>query len=72
MPDPILAIDAISKILLKTAKNTLKTGTLQDVTYSPTIQKIPKVSMKPDMTCFVQFNGDYNGLLVINFTGSAA
>ncbi len=72
MSKPMISIDEISKILLKTAQNTLETSTKQEVIYSSTIQKTPKVSMKPDMTCFVQFNGDYNGLVVINFTGSAA
>ena len=69
---PVLSIDEISKVLLVTARRILKTSTQLDVTYSSTIQKIPKVSMKPDLTCFVQFNGDYNGLVVVNFTANAA
>ena len=68
----MVSIDEVSKIFLKTAQHTLETSTKQEVTYSSTIQKIPKVSMKPDLTCFVQFNGDYNGLVVINFSASAA
>lgn len=72
MPEIMISIDEISKILLKTLQNTLETSTRQKVKYSSTIQKTPKVSMKPDLTCFVQFNGDYNGLVVINFTGDAA
>lgn len=72
MPAPMISIDEISKTLLKTAQHTLETSTRQEVTYSSTIQRIPKVSMKPDLTCFVQFNGDYNGLLVINFSADAA
>jgi len=51
---------------------TLEATTNQEVTYSSTIQKTPKISMKPDLTCFVQFNGDYNGLVVINFSADAA
>lgn len=72
MTNVIISIDEISKIFLKTAQNTLETLTKQTVTYSKTIQKTPKVSMKPDLTCFVQFNGDYNGLVVINFSADAA
>ena len=72
MSDVIISIDEISKILLRTARHTLETLTKQEVNYSRTIQKTPKVSMKPDLTCFVQFNGDYNGLMVINFTDDAA
>lgn len=69
---PIVSIDEISKIFLTTAQTTLEVTTKQEVTYSSTIQKIPKISMKPDLTCFVQFNGDYNGLAVLNFSADAA
>lgn len=72
MPTSMISIDEISKIFLKTAQRTLETSTQQKVTYSSTIQKTPKVSMKPDLTCFVQFNGDYNGLVVVNFSATAA
>lgn len=72
MSTPTLLIDEISKLFLKTTQKTLETSTHQTITYSPTIQKIPKVSMKPDLTCFVQFDGDYVGLVVLNFTASAA
>ena len=67
-----LSIDEISKIFLKTAQKTLETNTKQEITYSNTIQKIPKVSMKPDLTCFVQFDGDYIGLVIMNFSANAA
>lgn len=72
MPEPIVSIDEISKIFLTTAQHTLESITKQEVTYSLTIQKTPKISMKPDLTCFVQFNGDYNGLIVMNFSADAA
>jgi CheY-specific phosphatase CheX len=72
MSESMVSIDEISKIFLKTCQNTLEISTKQEVQYSSTIQKTPKVSMKPDMTCFVQFNGDYNGLVVMNFTANAA
>ncbi|MBA3010358.1 MAG: DUF3334 family protein [Proteobacteria bacterium] len=72
MPEPIISIDEISRIFLKTAQKTLELSTKQEVTYSSTIQKIPKVSMKPDLTCFVQFDGDYTGLVVLNFSADAA
>ncbi|MCD4675073.1 MAG: DUF3334 family protein [Desulfobacula sp.] len=72
MSEPRISIDEISKIFLITAQHTLETSTKQEITYSSTIQKTPKVSMKPDLTSFVQFNGDYNGLVVINFSANAA
>ncbi len=72
MSQPMVSIDEISKIFLKTAQSNLETNTKQEITYSKTIQKTPKVSMKPDLTSFVQFNGDYNGLVVMNFSADAA
>ncbi|MCG8641760.1 MAG: DUF3334 family protein [Desulfobacterales bacterium] len=72
MSKPLVSIDEISKMFLKTARNLLETSTKQEVTYASIIQKTPKVSMKPDLTCFVQFNGDYNGLVVMNFSADAA
>ena len=72
MSKPMVSIDEISKIFLKTAQHTLAISTQQEITYASTIQKTPKVSMKPDLTSFVQFNGDYNGLVVMNFSADAA
>ncbi|MCP3944759.1 MAG: DUF3334 family protein [Desulfobacteraceae bacterium] len=72
MSKQTLSIDEISKIFLTTTQKTLETSTNQEVTYSTTIQKISKVSMKPDLTCFVQFDGDYIGLVVLNFSAAAA
>ncbi len=72
MSKSIISIDEISNILLTPPSATLQTSTQHVVSFSSTIQKTPKVSMKPDMTCFVQFNGDYNGLLVMNFSDGAA
>ncbi len=72
MSAPTLSIDEISKLFLTTTQKTLETGTQQSITYSNTIQNIPRVSMKPDLTCFVQFDGDYTGLVVLNFSADAA
>ena len=67
-----LSIDEISKLFLKTARNTLEAATGQEINVSQTIQNIPRVSMKPDLTCFVQFDGDYSGLIILNFAAEAA
>lgn len=72
MSAPVISIDEISKLFLTTAQKTLETSTQKPVTYSSTIQNIPRVSMKPDLTCFVQFDGDYTGLVVLNFSAEAA
>jgi hypothetical protein len=42
MPTYPLSIDEIYKIFLRTAQKTLETNTKQEITYSTTIQKIPR------------------------------
>ena len=43
-----------------------------DINYSPMVQRIHKTSLKPDLGCFVLFDGAFSGLVVINFTAAAA
>ena len=65
-------IDSIATILCQATRHVLESGTRQPVKYSTTFQEIPKVTMKPDIGCFVPFTGDYNGLAVMNFNEDAA
>ncbi len=65
-------IDVIAEIFCEAAKKTLSKSTKKEIKYSQTIQIIPEVNLKPDIGCFVQFSGDYNGLVVFNFTADAA
>ena len=66
------AIDAVSEIALEAVREVLESSTGTKIRYSPTIQKIPTVSLKPDIGCFVQFSGDYTGLFIMNFQEEAA
>lgn len=72
MNENFKTIDRISGILCEAVERVLTACTQKKVTYSPTIQSIPKITMKPDIGCFVMISGDYNGLLVMNFSGNAA
>jgi len=72
MDTPTPAIDVVSATYFNAVKQVLESSTKQNIKYSTTIQSIPRVSLRPDIGCFVQFNGDYNGLCVINLTGTAA
>ncbi|MBU1171084.1 MAG: DUF3334 family protein [Proteobacteria bacterium] len=65
-------IDRISSYLCEAVVTVLTASTQKKINYSPTIQSIPKVTMRPDIGCFVAISGDYNGLLVVNFSGKAA
>ena len=42
------------------------------IVYSPMVQKIQKTCLRPDLGCFVLFDGGFSGLVVINFTAEAA
>jgi CheY-specific phosphatase CheX len=72
MTEELETIDIVAKIFSQAVKKTLDKSTKKTIKYSKTIQSIPKVSLKPDIGCFVLFNGDYNGLVVMNFSSDAA
>ncbi|WP_292257107.1 DUF3334 family protein [Marinospirillum sp.] len=42
------------------------------VSYSPMVQKINKTCLRPDIGCFVLFDGGFSGLVIINFTAESA
>lgn len=65
-------IDIVADVLCKATKHVLESCTKKNIKYSNTYQKIEKVTLKPDVGCFVQFSGDYNGLAVLNFSKEAA
>lgn len=62
-------------ILLKLCQSlsaVLSTATDSSVNYSAMVQKINKTSLKPDIGCFVLFDGGFTGLVVTNFSHQAA
>jgi CheY-specific phosphatase CheX len=65
-------INHVAKIFCEAVKEVLETSTASKITFSPTIQNIPSISLKPDIGCFVQFAGDYSGLFIMNLSGPAA
>ena len=72
MPEQIATIDIVAHLFCQATKKTLDKSTQKTVKYSNTLQSIPKVSLRPELGCFVQFSGDYNGLVVMNFSADAA
>ena len=72
MGKTIGAIDALTAIALQAVKEVIETNTKIPIHASSTVQRVPKVSMKPEIGCFVPFTGDYNGLVVMNFSAGAA
>ncbi len=65
-------INEVAKIFCQSVKEVLESSTRSKIRYAPTIQKVPSISLKPDLGCFVQFTGDYTGLFIMNFSGQAA
>ncbi len=65
-------VNEVAKIFCYAVKDVLQASTSSTISFSPTIQRIPSISLKPDIGCFVQFSGDYTGLFIMNLSGEAA
>ena len=72
MKQEIATVDILAGIFGQATQKTLEKSTKKPIKYSNTLQGIPKVCLKPEIGCFVQFTGDYNGLVVMNFSADAA
>jgi len=47
-------------------------ATQSAIHYSAMVQRISKTCLKPDIGCFVLFDGGFSGLVIINFSAQAA
>jgi len=68
----VVTTDDILLMLCKAVTSVLGSATGRPVKYSAMVQKIHKTCLKPDLGCFVLFDGGFSGLVVINFTAPAA
>lgn len=50
----------------------LSVASQSQIRYSGMVQRITKTCLKPDIGCFVLFDGGFSGLVVINFSAQAA
>lgn len=64
--------DDILLILCKSVSKVLSGATGSEVAYSPMVQRITKTSLKPDIGCFVLFDGVFSGIVIMNFSADAA
>ena len=64
--------DDVLLILCKAVQKILSQTTKTKIQYSPTVQKISKTCLKPDIGCFVLFEGAFSGLIIINMSAGAA
>ncbi len=71
-PGSDATINEIAQIFAEACELIINQATNTRVSIAPTIQKVPSVFLKPDIGSFVQFNGDYSGLFIMNFSGAVA
>jgi chemotaxis protein CheY-P-specific phosphatase CheC len=64
--------DEILLILCKSVTKVLTGATGSSVNYSPVVQRITKTSLKPDIGCFVLFDGVFSGIVIMNFPAASA
>lgn len=67
-----ITTDDILLKLCQSISTVLSTATDSQIGYSAMVQKINKTSLKPDIGCFVLFDGGFTGLVVNNFSQQAA
>lgn len=58
--------------LCNSVTRVLSVATQGAVHYSGMVQRITKTCLKPDIGCFVLFDGGFSGLVIINFSATAA
>jgi CheY-specific phosphatase CheX len=58
--------------LCNSVTRVLGIATQTKVHYSAMVQRITKVGLKPDIGCFVLFDGGFTGLVVLNFSAETA
>jgi CheY-specific phosphatase CheX len=58
--------------LCNSVTRVLTLATNSQIHYSGMVQRIAKTCLKPDIGCFVLFDGGFSGLVIVNFTAQAA
>ncbi len=56
--------------LCNSVTHVLSVATQCKIHYSGMVQRITKTCLKPDIGCFVLFDGGFSGLVVLNFTAA--
>lgn len=58
--------------LCNSVTRVLNVATQCEIHYSGMVQRISKTCLKPDIGCFVLFDGGFSGLVVLNFSAATA
>ena len=65
-------INELVKVYAEATKEIIEANTGSAISFSKTALKIPQVYLKPDIGCFVELTGDFEGLIIMNFSKEAA
>lgn len=68
----IYGTEDILRSLCNAVTRVLSVATQSEIHYSGMVQRITKTCLKPDIGCFVLFDGGFSGLVVINFSAQSA
>ncbi|MDR2031478.1 MAG: DUF3334 family protein [Azoarcus sp.] len=68
----VFGTEDILRLLCDSVVKVLHLATTSRIACSGMIQRISRTCLKPDIGCFVLFDGGFSGLVVINFSAAAA
>ena len=68
----VYGIEDILTSLCNSVTRVLNKATQSEIHYSGMVQRITRTCLKPDIGCFVLFDGGFSGLVIINFSAQAA
>ncbi|MFY8272610.1 DUF3334 family protein [Pseudoalteromonas sp. SSDWG2] len=68
----VISTEDILSTLCRSVTEVLSSASGNSISYSAMVQKITRTCMRPDIGCFVLFDGGFTGLVVTNFTQQAA
>ena len=68
----VFGTEDILRSLCNSVTKVLTAATQSQIRYSGMVQRITKTCLKPDIGCFVLFDGGFSGLVVINFSAASA
>lgn len=70
--DVVYGTEDLLMSLCNSVVRVLNVATQSKVNYSGMVQRITKTGLKPDIGCFVMFDGGFTGLVVLNFAADTA
>lgn len=68
----VFGTEDLLRSLCDSVSEVLTVATHGEIRYSGMVQRIARTCLKPDIGCFVLFDGGFSGLVVINFSAAAA